>query len=58
VVLVLLLSGKSLVLVSLLIQNIMLVAEVIQLGVFDIHFVMLWRRVIIEVRIYLLQLRC
>mgnify|MGYP006969969133 CR=1 FL=1 len=58
VVLVLLLSGKSLVLVSLLIQNIMLVAEVIHLGVFEIHFVMLWRRVIIEVRIHLLQLRC
>lgn len=58
VVLVLLLSGKSLVLVSLLIQNIMLVAEVINLGVFEIHFVMLWRRVIIEVRIHLLQLRC
>lgn len=58
VVLVLLLSGKSLVLVSLLIQKILLVAEVIHLSVFEIHFVMLWRRVIIEVRIHLLQLRC
>jgi len=57
-VLVLLLSGKSLVLVSLLIQKILLVAEVIHLGVFDIHFVMLWCRVIIKVRIHLLQLRC
>ena len=55
---VLLLSGKSLVLVSLLIQKILLAAEVIHLSVFEIHFVMLWRRVIIEVRIHLLQLRC
>lgn len=58
VVLVLLLSGKSLVLVSLLIQKILLVAEVLNLGVFKIHFVMLWCRVIIVVRIHLLQLRC
>jgi hypothetical protein len=58
VVLVLLLSGKSLVLVSLLIQNIMLVAEVIHLSGFDIHSVMLGRRMIIKVRIHLLLLRC
>jgi hypothetical protein len=39
VVLVLLLSGKSLLLVSLLIQMILLIAEVIHLSVFEIHFV-------------------